>query len=96
MTDVERSILFGQDAAPPTTTTLAPATTVPAAAVLADGSATAAPAPPTSVVASTVLPPGAAKTMTVLSDSVLLGAKSALTSELADAGWTVDYRGRPP
>ena len=39
--------------------------------------------------------PGAGDTVTVLADSVLLGAEDALEEELGADGYMVDYRGRP-
>ena len=35
------------------------------------------------------------RTVTVLADSVLLGAKGSIIKELGEDGWNVDYRGRP-
>jgi peptidoglycan/LPS O-acetylase OafA/YrhL len=81
---VQRSLIDAQPAtAEPTvpSTSVAPPTTAAVAAV-----ETTAPASTT-----TPLP----KTLTVVTDSVLLGAQKALVDELGAAGWAVDYRGHP-
>ena len=46
------------------------------------------------VPAATTTPDPRAKTITVLGDSVLLGAKDQLTAELEASGYTVDYRAK--
>jgi peptidoglycan/LPS O-acetylase OafA/YrhL len=72
--------------AAPTSTGPTPTTAPTVAAVLA--------APPAATVATTTTTP-APPTVTVLADSVLLGAEDALVEELTAAGHKVDFRGRP-
>jgi peptidoglycan/LPS O-acetylase OafA/YrhL len=87
-------------AAPTTTTAADPvATTAPSStpSTGAPGSETtvaATPLPTTTTAATTatVAPSAAGGTVTVLGDSVLLGAKDQLTAELQASGYTVDYR----
>jgi uncharacterized protein YjeT (DUF2065 family)/lysophospholipase L1-like esterase len=102
--EIQQSILFGQDAAPPTsaavTTTAAapPGSTVagePGTTVAGEPGTTVAGTPGSTATPPTTAAPAYPPTMTVLSDSVLLGAQKAITEELAQSGWTVDYRGRP-
>jgi hypothetical protein len=83
---VEQSVLSGGPtlAAANTATTVGHSGTTTAATTVSTiaGAATTAPA---------ALAPG---TVTVLTDSVLLGAKNAITQEFTDAGWQVDFRGK--
>jgi peptidoglycan/LPS O-acetylase OafA/YrhL len=58
------------------------------------GAAGARTVAPTTAAATTV-PDPRAKTITVLGDSVLLGAKDQLTSELQASGYSVDYEAIP-
>jgi peptidoglycan/LPS O-acetylase OafA/YrhL len=66
---------------------VAPGTSAAIAAV-AGAPATTAPATTTTIF-------DAPNTVTVLADSVLLGAEDALVDELEADGWHVDFRGRP-
>ncbi|MGI9028999.1 MAG: acyltransferase family protein [Ilumatobacteraceae bacterium] len=78
-------------------TTTVPTPTTPGAAVTdASTSTTVAPTttqPPTTTTPSTVVPPApAGATITVLADSVLMGAEDQLITELTADGFQVDFR----
>jgi peptidoglycan/LPS O-acetylase OafA/YrhL len=80
-----------------------PTTVAPAASTATGGEAGAAEDPATmaTVAATTTVPAttttanAQARTITVLGDSVLLGAEDALTSELEASDYLVDYRATP-
>lgn len=90
--EVERAVRFGQVAAPPTgevqpTGGNAGVQAGPASTAVEAGSNVPG-VVPTPV---TVAP----RTVTMLGDSVLLGARPSLIGELGADGWTVDFRGEP-
>ena len=71
---------------------VSPDTTAPTEPAVA---AVAAGAPTTTTPATTTTIFDAANTVTVLADSVLLGAEDALVEDLEDDGYNVDFRGEP-
>jgi hypothetical protein len=82
--------------APPAESTTTTATTSPGAAT-GGATPTAAPAYPAEYVRhdGVALDPAWPKTATVLADSVLLSAKNSIIPRFEDAGWQVDYIGKP-
>ncbi len=74
-----------------------PAGTVAGVAAVAGTAASNPPAPTTAAptAAPTTVPDPRVRTITVLGDSVLLGAKDQMTAELEASGYSVDYRAIP-
>jgi len=98
--------LTSQDVPAATATTVVPVAGGPAAANQDDepdpsGQPTGEPGPAVSAAATSTVPAPtttaseAARTVTILGDSVLLGAKDTFTAELQASGYIVDYRATP-
>ncbi|MET0144535.1 MAG: acyltransferase family protein [Ilumatobacteraceae bacterium] len=99
----EEELLGQGGSVPAATSTTTPAATTPVEGVTGAGSTPSDPAAtPAAVVAATTTVAGPTttlseqdRTVTVLGDSVLLGAQDTLTSELQGSGYIVDYRAHP-
>jgi peptidoglycan/LPS O-acetylase OafA/YrhL len=93
LSEVERAVREGAEALPAAETPSEPVAQLAKAEATADAPSGAAPA---ARPGAPIDPAGLEnRNVTVLADSVLLGAKGSVVKELGAGGWNVDYRGKP-